>query len=61
MCVKSTCDLTAKHLTSNSFTIECPPGCANAGGQAFGDGVYTTDSRLCMAAIHDGKIRCNKT
>lgn len=37
------------------FSCSCTPGAA-AGGQVWGSGVYTSDSRICRAALHAGII-----
>lgn len=36
------------------FTFECPAGMP--GGSVWGTGVYTDDSDVCRAAVHDGRI-----
>ncbi len=37
------------------LTCACPPG-AMMGGTVWGSGLYTTDSRICRAALHAGAI-----
>jgi len=37
------------------FIVTCPSGCAGA-GKIYGSGIYTDDSTICMAAIHNGVI-----
>lgn len=37
-----------------TFTYDCPAGVS--GGTVWGTGVYTDDSEVCNAAIHDGRI-----
>ena len=41
-----------------SVTKHCIPNCreANIGYKLYGDGVYSGDSQVCMAAIHAGVI-----
>ena len=40
------------------MTKHCVPNCreANIGYKLYGDGVYSGDSQVCMAAIHAGVI-----
>jgi hypothetical protein len=39
------------------FKVECPQLCTN--GPVWGSGIYTSDSRICKAAIHDGALKAN--
>jgi len=39
-----------------SLTILCPPGCAGQYHALWGSNPYTSDSRVCAAAIHAGVI-----
>ncbi|CAK8681742.1 unnamed protein product [Clavelina lepadiformis] len=39
-----------------SFNLTCPSGCANFTGNIWGSGIYTHDSAVCRAAIHDGRV-----
>lgn len=41
-----------------SFTVTCPANCAM--GVVWGTDTYTTDSSVCMAAIHAGVIPKDK-
>lgn len=41
------------------FTWSCPPNGA-AGGTVYGTDLYTTDSPVCTAAVHAGKISFEK-
>ncbi len=38
-----------------ALTCQCPPG-STAAGTVWGSGAYTTDSRICRAALHAGAI-----
>jgi len=38
-----------------TFTCRCTP--AQVGGRVWGTGIYTTDSSICMAAIHAGAVK----
>lgn len=40
------------------FTVACPANCA--GASAWGTDTYTTDSSVCVAAIHAGVIPADK-
>ncbi|XP_035673696.1 uncharacterized protein LOC118414053 [Branchiostoma floridae] len=50
------CYTDSTQMNGDSFTVNCPSGCANNGAAAWGTGVYTDDSGICCAAIHDGRI-----
>jgi hypothetical protein len=53
-----TCDQNAKSISEEvgkSFIIKCPASCNM--GTVWGTDAYTTDSSLCMAAIHAGVIK----
>ncbi|XP_076810416.1 uncharacterized protein LOC143453138 [Clavelina lepadiformis] len=39
-----------------SFEVNCPASCSNSVGNVWGDVIYTDDSSICRAAIHDGII-----
>ncbi|XP_078701596.1 uncharacterized protein LOC144927767 isoform X4 [Branchiostoma floridae x Branchiostoma belcheri] len=51
-----TCNTISTQITGETFTVVCPGGCLTAGGSVWGTGIYTSDSRVCKAAIHDGRI-----
>lgn len=36
------------------------PGGGKTGGTVYGSGPYTTDSKICVAAVHAGKIKASK-
>ncbi|XP_014667370.1 PREDICTED: limulus clotting factor C-like [Priapulus caudatus] len=37
--------------------VQCPPGCAAADdGVVYGTGIYRSDSHMCAAAVHAGKL-----
>ncbi|CAK8684613.1 unnamed protein product [Clavelina lepadiformis] len=38
------------------FLVNCPSSCSHSVGNVWGDVIYTDDSSICRAAIHDGKI-----
>ncbi|XP_019640473.1 PREDICTED: uncharacterized protein LOC109482222 [Branchiostoma belcheri] len=38
------------------FRIVCPPGCASVAGPIYGDGMYSTNSSVCKAAVHHGWV-----
>lgn len=43
--------------TNTNFKVLCPAGCLNAGtGKVIGNEIYTDDSAICKAAIHNGQI-----
>ncbi|KAI8499400.1 hypothetical protein Bbelb_231640 [Branchiostoma belcheri] len=50
------CNATAANRTETVFTIVCPPGCASVAGPIFGDGIYSSNSSVCKAAVHHGWI-----
>jgi hypothetical protein len=52
-----TCTDSVKSLgtkVKNAFSGTCPKGCTT--GPVWGSGPYTTDSRICAAAVHAGAI-----
>ena len=61
---KKSCGETSEKFISESspdgtsVTKHCIPNCreANIGYKLYGDGVYSGDSQVCMAAIHAGVI-----
>ncbi|XP_078670663.1 uncharacterized protein LOC144902161 [Branchiostoma floridae x Branchiostoma belcheri] len=53
---KRLCSATAANRTETVFTIVCPPGCASVAGPIFGDGIYSSNSSVCKAAVHHGWI-----
>lgn len=55
--VELTCSDSLKKLnlkSGDSINIKCPANCLS--GSLWGSEVYTADSYLCVAAVHDGKI-----
>lgn len=50
------CSTAARSLTDVKTEVQCPAGCDKQGGRVWGTGIYTDDSSICLAAIHDGKI-----
>ena len=36
------------------YKVCCPNNCLNEPGTIWGDGIYSDDSSICLAAIHDG-------
>ncbi|XP_035670035.1 uncharacterized protein LOC118411665 [Branchiostoma floridae] len=50
------CSTRADSRNGETITVRCPPGCADTPAEVKGTGVYTDDSSICRAAIHDGRI-----
>ncbi|KAI8501193.1 hypothetical protein Bbelb_212880 [Branchiostoma belcheri] len=50
------CDTEARDMDGESFTVVCPADCATTGRPVWGTAIYTDDSGICRAAIHDGRI-----
>ncbi|XP_066304554.1 lymphocyte antigen 75-like [Branchiostoma lanceolatum] len=50
------CSTRADSRSEEKFTVRCPPGCIGTSADVKGTGVYTDDSSICRAAIHDGRI-----
>lgn len=46
--------LTYEELTA--VAVDCPEGCLSSGASVWGSDVYTSDSSVCLAAIHAGAI-----
>jgi hypothetical protein len=40
------------NVVGASLTVHCPENCFS--GTVYGDGVYTVDSAVCVAAVHAG-------
>lgn len=53
---RSDCTDQANAYAQDVFTIDCPSGCGDISGNLWGTGIYTDDSFICSAAIHDGRI-----
>ena len=54
----TTCEATAKTLGVKAgmvHMVSCPADCKT--GSVWGTDVYTTDSRVCKAAVHAGTIK----
>ncbi|CAK8681740.1 unnamed protein product [Clavelina lepadiformis] len=51
-----TCATNARQQYDMFFPVLCPKGCASRTYGVWGNGVYTRDSSICRAAIHDGRI-----
>ncbi|CAH1246490.1 ADAMTS16 [Branchiostoma lanceolatum] len=58
--VIAVCSTSADSSQFNSqetFTVSCPAGCSgNSNDKVWGTYIYTDDSSICRAAIHDGRI-----
>jgi LCCL domain len=50
----------AKKQKDNAFDFKCPADCDPKGASVWGTGWYTTDSAVCLAAIHSGAIKASK-
>ncbi|XP_066283043.1 clotting factor C-like [Branchiostoma lanceolatum] len=50
------CGTDSTNFNGQTFTVSCPVGCSGCTGCVWGSGVYTVDSSICFAAIHDGRI-----
>ncbi|XP_013400311.1 limulus clotting factor C-like [Lingula anatina] len=61
--IRLTCTSTWDTVCKSNFGTEacsvwCPPDCLAADGvDIWGTGIYTGDSSICRAAIHDGKMK----
>jgi hypothetical protein len=56
--ISVTCNQSAKSISEEvgkSFMVKCPANCAM--GTVWGTDTYTTDSSLCMSAIHAGVLK----
>ncbi|XP_076810440.1 uncharacterized protein LOC143453158 [Clavelina lepadiformis] len=54
------CKTTAQErrfFSKPAFQILCPPDCVNSTTKVHGNVLYTDDSSVCRAAIHDGRIK----
>ncbi|XP_066299165.1 thrombospondin-2-like [Branchiostoma lanceolatum] len=50
------CSTSARDFTDTEFTVRCPTGCAEDSSEVWGTVIYTGDSSICRAAIHDQRI-----
>ncbi|CAH1243211.1 HMCN1 [Branchiostoma lanceolatum] len=50
------CSTTTEDFTETEFTVRCPTGCAGDSSEVWGTVIYTGDSSICRAAIHDQRI-----
>ncbi|XP_035682687.1 discoidin, CUB and LCCL domain-containing protein 2-like [Branchiostoma floridae] len=52
------CSTDSRGFSIDTFTVNCPAGCSpyQYNRRVWGTGVYTSDSSICRAAIHDGRI-----
>ncbi|XP_019647923.1 PREDICTED: LOW QUALITY PROTEIN: sushi, von Willebrand factor type A, EGF and pentraxin domain-containing protein 1-like [Branchiostoma belcheri] len=50
------CGTNAANFHEPTFTVSCPVGCSGCSVCVWGSGIYTDDSSICRAAIHDGRI-----
>eukprot|EP00058_Branchiostoma_floridae_P015737 XP_002601225.1 hypothetical protein BRAFLDRAFT_95004 [Branchiostoma floridae] len=50
------CYADSRQFNTETFTVTCPAGCSTIVKSIWGTGVYTENSGICRAAIHDGKI-----
>ncbi|XP_075040093.1 uncharacterized protein LOC142099985 [Mixophyes fleayi] len=56
---EAVCSSSAIHLPADITEVRCPSKCKEVKGEVYGTGVYTSDSSICRAAIHDGKLDDN--
>ncbi|CAK8692869.1 unnamed protein product [Clavelina lepadiformis] len=57
----SMCYAVANDFTEDTFEVLCPSQCGASmfQDQVYGTREYTSDSRVCVAAIHDGRVTNN--
>nr|XP_039262352.1 uncharacterized protein LOC120338417 isoform X4 [Styela clava] len=53
------CTTQANNYDEDHFTVVCPSGCDSHVSRLWGSAIYTDDSYICAAAIHDGVIEAN--
>ncbi|XP_077973525.1 uncharacterized protein LOC120338417 isoform X1 [Styela clava] len=54
------CTTQANNYDEDHFTVVCPSGCDSHVSRLWGSAIYTDDSYICAAAIHDGVIEANE-
>ncbi|XP_078603261.1 uncharacterized protein LOC144877227 [Branchiostoma floridae x Branchiostoma japonicum] len=54
--VTVSCSKDFSGFNDDTVNVSCPARCISAGKSVWGTGVYTDDSGICRAAIHDGRI-----
>ena len=52
----SDCTKNADSESDSNFVVNCPPKCKNVTNALWGYGPYSSDSSICLAAIHAGVI-----
>nr|XP_039269162.1 sushi, von Willebrand factor type A, EGF and pentraxin domain-containing protein 1-like [Styela clava] len=55
-----TCLIEARGITEETFTVLCPPGCDQYTSRLWGTEIYSDDSYICAAGIHDGRISADQ-
>ncbi|XP_078585795.1 neuropilin-2-like [Branchiostoma floridae x Branchiostoma japonicum] len=50
------CSTDADNINGDTYSVECPAGCLGTLFSIYGTGTYTSDSSICRAAIHDGRL-----
>ncbi|XP_035664529.1 vitrin-like, partial [Branchiostoma floridae] len=50
------CSTDAENINGDTYSVECPAGCLGTLFSIYGTGTYTSDSSICRAAIHDGRL-----
>lgn len=43
-------------MVDELFTVVCPAGCDAVENEIWGTAIYSDDSYICSAAIHDGRL-----
>ncbi|CAK8678883.1 unnamed protein product [Clavelina lepadiformis] len=52
-------EVEADQFHADSFSVVCPPMMNSTFEQVYGTGIYSDDSKVCAAALHDGRIGIN--
>ncbi|XP_078493515.1 uncharacterized protein LOC100176392 isoform X1 [Ciona intestinalis] len=52
----ASCTDTGASYDDDQFVLNCPGGCDQGSPKVWGTGIYTQNSFICAAAIHDGRI-----
>ena len=50
----------SKDQNDNGFDFKCPADCDPKAASVWGSGWYTSDSAICLAAIHSGAVKASK-
>lgn len=60
LCSSSLYSLTTSPEAGDTVEFQCPTGCTAGNGTVWGTDIYTSDSAVCVAAVHAGAITASE-